>query len=118
MTVADRIKNKRLELNMTQKELSDKIGTKDRSSVSKIETKGDDISMKDILRIADALNVTPQYLLGWENDISVIEAPQVESETAKARLKRAIDYLNRFEEAPAEVQSMIEYLLKSSQSDT
>ena len=134
MTVADRIKNKRLELNMTQKELSDKIGTKDRSSVSKIETKGDDISMKDIVRIAGALNVTPQYLLGWEDDnistvvkkvpdktiridldngISIIYDPSKEND-----VKTAIELYQKFQKTNPDVQSAIELLLKPAKSDT
>ena len=66
MTVADRIKQRRKELNLSQEELAKKIGKKDKSSISKIEKSGNDISMKNIRKIAQALGVSSQYLLGWE----------------------------------------------------
>lgn len=66
MTVADRIRLKREELNISQEELAIKIGNKDKSTISKIEKAGDNITMKNIKRIAEALGVSTQYLLGWE----------------------------------------------------
>lgn len=72
MTVADRIKSRRLELNMTQSELASKIGAKDKSSISKIESKGNDISLRDIRRIADALMISPSYLMGWEDEADFV----------------------------------------------
>lgn len=111
MTVADRIKNKRIELDMTQKELSDKIGTKDRSSISKIEAKGDDITMKDIVRIASALGVTPQYLLGWEDDgIPVV----VRRMPAKKDHSEAEALYELYKNASPEIQKAVEILLSSS----
>lgn len=66
MTVADRIKEKRMELNMSQTELAKKAGYSDKTSISKIESSGDEISLKKVNRIADALNVSTAYLMGWE----------------------------------------------------
>ena len=66
MTVADRIREKRKELNLTQTEFAKKIGYSDKTSVSKIENSGDDISMKKIRKIADALNIPPEYFMGWD----------------------------------------------------
>ena len=67
MTVADRIRFKREELNLSQEELAKKIGNKDKSTISKIEKSGNDITMKNIQRIADALGVSSQYLLVFPN---------------------------------------------------
>lgn len=72
MTVADRIRLKREELNISQEELAKMIGNKDKSTISKIEKSGDKITMKNIKRIADALGVSSQYLLGWEDELSEI----------------------------------------------
>lgn len=69
MTVADRIRLRREELNLSQEELAKKIGNKDKSTISKIEKSGDDITMKNIQRIAIALGVSSQYLLGWEETL-------------------------------------------------
>lgn len=123
MTVADRIKNKRLELNMTQKELSDKIGTKDRSSISKIETKGDDISMKDIVRISEALNVTPQYLLGWEDESPAVvkvykKVGSKKVEASPEDMERALDFYRKYKDAIPEIQAAVLALLKTDQQDS
>lgn len=68
MTVADRIKNLRMELGMSQAELAAKIGIKNKSSICKIESHGNNITLKDIARIAEALNTTSAFLLGWEDE--------------------------------------------------
>lgn len=66
MTVADRIKSRREELNLTQEELALRVGLKGKSSVCKIESSGDNISTKSIRKYAKALGVTIAYLMGWE----------------------------------------------------
>lgn len=66
MTIADRIINKRMELGYSQEDLAKKCGWKNRSSVSQIEKSEDNISLKKISKIADALGVSEAYLMGWE----------------------------------------------------
>lgn len=69
MTVGERIKFVRESLNMSQEELAKKMGYKDRSSISKIEkSKDDDIYLDTIQRIAEILNCSPLYLMGWDNE--------------------------------------------------
>lgn len=65
MNIGDRIRNRRIELNMTQEELANRVGFKSRSSVNKIE-KSVELSLNKIEHIAKALDVTPAYLMGWE----------------------------------------------------
>ena len=65
MTVADRVLERRTALGMTQTELAIKMGYKGKTSVSKIETAGDNITLKTIEKLAAALNTTHAYLLGW-----------------------------------------------------
>lgn len=73
MTVADRIKNARIEKGYTQSQLAKLIGVKDKSTISKIEAAGNEVSLKDIKRIADALGLSAKYFLGWD-DSTVFEA--------------------------------------------
>lgn len=61
--IGNRIKNKRIELNMTQEELALKSGYTSRSSVNKIELGLVDIPQSKIASIASALGVSPAYLL-------------------------------------------------------
>lgn len=66
MTVGDRIKNARERLGVSQEELAKRLKLKDKSSVCKIEKAGDHISTKSIKKYADALGVSPSFLMGWE----------------------------------------------------
>ena len=62
----DRIKSRRTELGLTVEELAHKMGYKDKSSISKIENGKADIPQSKIAAFADALQTTPAYLMGWE----------------------------------------------------
>lgn len=81
MTIGQRIKVRREELNMSQDELAKKLGYKSRSSLNKIELNLRDLPQTKIKAIADALNTTPAYIMGWEdNSITVpniIPVPQM-----------------------------------------
>ena len=63
MTPYERIKQRRIELGMSQDELAKKVGYKGRSMMSRIERGDVDLSASKIKQIADALNTTPGYLL-------------------------------------------------------
>ena len=65
MTIGERVKNARLKKGLTQEELAHKLGYKSRSSVNKIELERD-IPRSMIVKIAEILDVTPAYLMGWE----------------------------------------------------
>lgn len=63
MTIFERIKNRRLELNMSQEELALKTGYKTKGSISRIENGNRDINQSQIELFAKALDVSPEYLL-------------------------------------------------------
>lgn len=65
-TIGDRIKARRLELDMSQDELARLVGYKSRSSINKIESDGRLLPQRKIMEIANALNTTPAYIMGWE----------------------------------------------------
>lgn len=69
MNIGDRIKNRRLELNMTQDELAKKLGYKTRGSVTKIECGYQNLTQPKIVDMAKALDTTPAYLMGWEDNM-------------------------------------------------
>lgn len=74
MDVGKRIKERRKELNLSVDELAQKLN-KNRTTVYRYE-KGDIENLPlDILGpLAEALNTTPAYLMGWENkSISAID---------------------------------------------
>lgn len=61
--IAERIKEARCKRGMTQQELAEAIGLKDRSSITKIEHDVYEISLERIKQIAVALNVDADYLI-------------------------------------------------------
>lgn len=62
--IYDRIRHRREQLGMSQEELAHKIGYKDRTAVSKIESAQRQIKHSMIAKLADALGTTPSYLMG------------------------------------------------------
>lgn len=68
MTIYDRIKELRLLRKMSQTDLALKMGYKDGSMITKIESGKVDISQKKVIAFAKALDTTPAYLMGWSSD--------------------------------------------------
>ena len=60
-----RIRKRREELGLSQDELAKKFGYKSRSSINKIEKGENDIPQSKIVAFAEALDTTPEYLMGW-----------------------------------------------------
>lgn len=70
MNLADKVKKKRIELGFSQDELAKKMGYTSRSSINKIE-KGREVSDKIVHKLADALDVSFSYLMGFEEKPAV-----------------------------------------------
>lgn len=69
MTIGQRMKERRKDLRMSADELAKKLG-KDRSTIYRYE-KGDieNLPLELLTPIAEALETTPAYLMGWEEKI-------------------------------------------------
>ena len=67
MTIGDRVRLLRKQKGMTQLELAEKMGYKSKSSVAHIEN-GRDIPRAMVVTLADILETTPSYLMGWEDE--------------------------------------------------
>lgn len=68
MTIGDRIKLRRKELDMSVAELGRRIG-KNRATIFRYENGDIEKLPVDVLKpIADALLTTPEALMGWEDD--------------------------------------------------
>lgn len=68
MTLYDRIRKRREELGLSQDDLAKKMGYKSRSSINKIEMGLNDIPQSKIIQFARALETTPAYLMGWDDE--------------------------------------------------
>lgn len=83
MTIGQRIQRRREELGMTQEELAHKIGYKSKSSINKIELDIYELKQKKIKAIADALETTPSYIMGWDEEPAPVKKELVLSDEEK-----------------------------------
>lgn len=65
-TIGSRIRSRREELGLSQDELSRRLGYKSRSSINKIELDQRNLTQSKIKAIADTLETTPSYIMGWD----------------------------------------------------
>ena len=63
-SIHDRIRERRIELGLSQDQLAAKMGYKSRSSINKIESGQADIARNKLEQLAEALLTTPAYLMG------------------------------------------------------
>lgn len=68
--IGKRIKEKRIELGITQEELAAKLGYKSKTTIAKIEKGTNDITQSRVVDFANVLNTTPAYLMGWTDSDS------------------------------------------------
>lgn len=66
MNIGQRIKQRRNELNMSQRELAKRMGYQNHSTITKIEAGSVDIPQSKIIMFAQVLNTTEAFLMGWE----------------------------------------------------
>lgn len=66
--IGERVKQKRLELGITQLELAKRLGYNCRSTIGHIEDNTNDVPLHKVEKLAKALGTTPAYLMGWEQD--------------------------------------------------
>lgn len=63
--IGEYIKERRKALGMSQDELAEKMGYKNRSTIAKIEKGVNDVTQTNIVKFAEVLRTTPAYLMGW-----------------------------------------------------
>ena len=99
-----RIRQRRMDLGMSQEELAELVGYTGRSAIARIESGRNKVSISKIPTFAKALHTTEAYLLGVE------EAPPAEavfqyaynstSDTAKALKEHLISAMKLLEQQP------------------
>lgn len=104
MTIGQRIKQRREALKMSQEELAQKIGYKSRSSINKIELDLYNLKQSKIKAIADALQTTPSYIMGWEEEKN--PTPDIED-------GKYMEFMRLFKQLPESEQQIVIDLIKS-----
>lgn len=116
MTVGERIRQKRIEMNLTQDELAKKAGYKSRSSINKIESSRD-LPLYKIERVAKILECTPAYLMGWE-ETSNIDTDLVVDVMFNPKVMEYLEKLMRLSESGQQtIFDNIDFLLKKEGRD-
>ena len=119
-TIGEKIKEARIKKGLSQTELAEQLGYKSRSSINKIEVGGRDIPRSQIVKIAQILDVTPAFLMGWEDDKpnaeilsageNIYKIPVFSSVSAgfgAYACSDVIDYMHLYIANPADVPEML-----------
>lgn len=119
MTIGERIKNRRLELELSQDELAKKVGYKSRSSINKIELSRS-LPLSKVQQMADALETTPGYLMGWtpeaEQNINQVKTAIMNAKPSSTIQNRINDKLSRLnKEGLKMADSYMDFLLSQEQ---
>ena len=116
MKIGERIRKRRLELNMTQDELAKKLGYASRSSINKLELSRE-LPSKKIAQCALALDCTTAYLMGWDEVSPAVQDAiegYINNKTNDARrVSDALDFYQRYVNAAPNIKAAVEALLKS-----
>lgn len=81
MTLGEKVKLKREELNLSQEELAEKMNYKSKTSIHKIEVGITDLPLSKVKELAAVLKTTPAYLMGWEDKKEEKEKENINIET-------------------------------------
>ena len=114
--IGKRIKERRLEMKMSQRDLAAKLGYSDHTTVTRIEADKVDLSQSRLKQFAMVLDVSVGYLMGWE------ENPEEAGTLAAAaisdpRIKKLVsDYMSLSEEDKNIITSLTESLVTKRKS--
>ena len=118
MTIGERIKQRRLELGLTQTELAHKMGITSKTTICKAETTDFNPTTDRVREFAKALECTPAYLMGWE-DVREGSSKADNTSMEKGGTAKQAEYLYElYKYAPPEVQAAVEAILKSAKQDS
>lgn len=104
------IKAARLQKGLTQEELAARMGYKSKSTINKIELGVNDIPQSKIVQFADALGVTPGYIMGWEQEPEATGALAAEVLKDPALLQLVKNYKELSEADRATVSALVSSL--------
>lgn len=86
LSMGERIKLRRLELNLSQQELAEAIGKSHQTSISKIELGTRGVPLRYIRPLAEKLKTTPEYLLGETDDPDEVLVPKFVQQHGEGKL--------------------------------
>ena len=117
MDIGDKIKQLREQKGMTLEELGNKVGV-GKSTVRKWET-GMIANMRrdKIKKVADALDTSPEYLMGWTVDYTLDDLQATIETSGDRKEALAIKLYESYLKANPEIQKAVDVLLKADKQD-
>lgn len=67
MEIGEKIRNRRMELGWSQRDLADKMGYTNNSTIAKIEQGKVDVTQSRVIQFSKVLGVSIAYLMDWDN---------------------------------------------------
>lgn len=116
LEIGERIKIQREKLKMSQDELAKRIGYKSRSSINKIELGHYNLTQSKIKAIADALETTPAYIMGWEELDESVDLEALRKQVKQAGVLSDL-IVSQYGEAADEALSMFVLLDAGDQGE-
>ena len=95
MSIGKKIKQRRNELGWSQRDLAEKMGYNNNSTIARIENGKVDIPQSRIVQFSDVLGVSIAFLMGWEEKI---EADPVGMAERHFEILMDEDFTGMFEE--------------------
>lgn len=96
--IGERIRKRRIELNLTQLELAQLLGIKNRSTITKYEQGYKTFKQSQLIKLSKALQTTPSYLLGWEEknkfNLYFIEISKIINQLTDESKTELLNYAN------------------------
>ena len=118
MTVGERIRQRRIELNLTQEELGKRLGY-GKSAICRVEKEGNNITTDRISKFAKALECSPGYLMGWTStvDFEITDPPAFIQTSGDRKETLANKLYESYLKASPEIQQAVDLLLKADKQD-
>lgn len=107
MTIGRKIKERRKELGLSQRELAARLGYTDHTTLTRIEGGKVDLPQSRIVKIAEVLGVSPAYLMGWDKGPEELGALAAQAITDPGALKVLSGYMELGAEDRATVQALV-----------
>ena len=107
MTLGSRVIARRKELGLTQADLAKRMGYVSRASIAKVEG-GREVGQRIVARLAEALDVTVPYLMGWER------SPEEQAELDAAILmdNDLLEFILLYRELDAEQKAAVKQMAR------
>lgn len=114
MNIGERLKKRRLEMNMSLEQLARKLGV-NRSTIYRYETgEIEKMPIRSIKPIASALNCSVSYLMGWDDE-EIEASAEVQADADRyydhleAELKEVIDDIINLQLTKEELLQVLDY---------